>query len=145
MQLLYSVVKITSSLPWCAPAPHRLLLYNQKHMQSIFYVFPSEFPWFPWDWILSQIMPEGGLSCMDPLGSTSLCRGSEVWEKWCMWPGGCTSTVFSDDLTAPAALWFTTATYIHASTQVYQQQHMCKWKTRFCWIPVSSKWHFYIV
>lgn len=56
-------------------------------------------PWFLWDWILSKILPEGGLSCIDPLSSTALCRGNEVWEMWCIWPGGCTSTVFSDDLT----------------------------------------------
>lgn len=85
------------SSPTPPPPPH------PEAYAVYFYVFPSEFPWFPRDWILSQIMPEGGLSCMDPLGSTSLCRGSEVWEMWCMWPRGCTSAVFSDDLTAPAA------------------------------------------
>lgn len=39
MQLLYSILKISSSVPSYAPAPHRLLLYIQKHMQSIFMSF----------------------------------------------------------------------------------------------------------
>lgn len=79
--------------------PHIASSSTSRSICSLFLCLSIRVPWFPWDWILSQIMPEGGLSCMDPLGSTALCRGSEVWEMWCILPRGCTSAVFSDDLT----------------------------------------------
>lgn len=88
--------------------PHILqpLAASSRSICSLFLCLSIKVPWFPWDWILSQIMPEGGLSCMDPLGCTALCEGSEVWESvmymalgvqkprvfrwpyWCLWPCG---------------------------------------------------------
>lgn len=81
--------------------PHILqpLAASSRSICSLFLCLSIKVPWFPWDWILSQIMPEGGLSCMDPLGCTALCEGSEVWEMWCIWLWECRSPVFLDDLT----------------------------------------------
>lgn len=83
----------------CILQPPIAFYSTSRSICSLFLCLSIRVPWFPWHWILSQIMPEGDLSCMDPLGSTALCRGSEVWEMWCIWPKGWTSTVFSDDLT----------------------------------------------
>lgn len=82
---------------------------------SLFLCLSIRLPWFPWDWILSQIMPEGGLPCIDPLGSTALCRGSEVWEMWCIWLRGCTNAVLSDNLTCA-----------HSSKVHYSNRNSCR-------------------
>lgn len=41
---------------------------------------------------------------MDPLGSTVLCRGSEVCEMRCIWLRGSTHAVFSHNLTCARGL-----------------------------------------
>lgn len=99
MQLVFSIFKITFALPLYAPTPIAFpsTSTTSRSICGLFLCLSIIVPWFPWDWVLSEIMPEGGLS-MDPLGSTALCLGSEVWEMWCIWPQGCTSLVFSDDL-----------------------------------------------
>lgn len=109
---LFFTLVISSPPPIAASSTSRSIC-------GLFLCLSIRVPWFPWDWILSQIMLGGGLSFIDPLGSTALCRGSEVWEMWCIWPRGCTSAVFSDDLPVPAARRFTRAAcYSRDSTHI---------------------------
>lgn len=89
MQLLFCpVLKILSLYPCPVQPPTTSSASTSSSICSLFLCLSISVPWFPWDWILSQIILEGSLSSIDPLGSTALCRGSEVWRMWCMWPMG---------------------------------------------------------
>lgn len=114
--------------------PHMLQphIASSRSICSLFLCLSIRVPWFPWDWILSQIMPEGGLSCMDPLGCTTLCKGSEVWEMWCIWPRGCRSPVFLDDLTGacgPVAHYSHICASISTAARV---RRPAEWQLYYC-------------
>lgn len=77
----------------------------------------------------SRIALKAGLSCKDPLGCAALCRGSDVWRKWCMWLRG--RSVFSWPSCAfgPEVHY----SYMHAVHTVHISKYMeslCKRKTR---------------
>lgn len=98
---------------------------SSRSICGLFLCLSIRVPWFPWDWILSQIMPEGGLSCMDPLGCTALCKGGEVWgnvmyiaqglHKPCVfrWPSGACS---------PAVHYSHMCKYIRSNTRPAEWQ-----------------------
>lgn len=95
--------KATSSVPWNVPPSHHHPSPSQSTC-TLFLGRSIRVLWFPTDWSVSRVVPEGDLSCIDPLDYSPLSRGSEVCEMWCTRPS--TSTVFSDDLTSacgPAA------------------------------------------
>lgn len=96
----YGRVQTKIVFVYSAPPSHQL--HMRQLMQSIFIPFHQSSLIFPWLNPQPALMLEGALS--RPLRFTALCRGSEVWEMWCMWPKGCTNAVFRMTLPVPAAM-----------------------------------------
>lgn len=140
----FPILKILSSLPLCAPLPHRLILYIQKYMQSIF------MPFHQTSLISLRLNPQPDNAWRRPVLYRSIRLSSSLQGKWSvgnvmyMAQGLRKHSVFRQPyVPAPTALRFTTATYIHVNPKVYQQ-HMYTWRAGVCWAPnrlsVLFKW-----
>lgn len=125
MQVLFCpVLKILSLYPCPVQPPTTSSASTSSSICSLFLCLSISVPWFPWDWILSQIILEGSLSSIDPLGSTALCRGSEVWRMWCMWPMGKQVECFQMTSLVTAALR-SAIDFVHLCKHTSLQQHVC--------------------